>query len=114
LLRKPGAGAAPSDSTERALQKRLTVSVPVGLLPLTFLWSLVYFVAGAPTSAAIPRLYTIVAPINTAVFAWTRNLALYRFRSVPKCCCSTSCQRICEPRGKIKSRGPTNWRFGTY
>ena len=71
-------GTAPSDSTERALQKRLTVSLSVGLLPLTLLWSVVYFAAGAPYSAAIPGLYTIVAPINTAVFAWTRNLALYR------------------------------------
>ncbi len=71
-------GAAPSDSPESALQKRLTVSLSVGLLPLTLLWSVVYFAAGAPTSAAIPGLYTIIAPINTAVFAWMRNLALYR------------------------------------
>ena len=71
-------GAAPSDSPESALQKRLTVSLSVGLLPLTLLWSVVYFAAGAPTSAVIPGLYTIIAPINTAVFAWMRNLALYR------------------------------------
>lgn len=72
-------GAAPTDSTERALQKRLVVSLSVGLLPLTFLWSVVYFAAGAPLSAAVPGLYTVIAPINTAVFAWTRNLVFYRF-----------------------------------
>jgi adenylate cyclase len=72
-------GAAPSDSSELALQKHLIVSLSVGLLPLTFLWSVIYFIAGAPLSAAIPGLYTLIAPINTAVFAWTRNLVVYRF-----------------------------------
>jgi adenylate cyclase len=72
-------GAAPTDSTELALQKRLIVSLSVGLLPLTLGWSAVYFAAGAPLSAAVPGLYTLVAPINTAAFAWTRNLAFYRF-----------------------------------
>jgi adenylate cyclase len=72
-------GAAPTDSPERALQKRLIVSLSVGLLPLTLLWSVIYFAAGAPLSAAIPGLYTIIAPINTAAFAWTRSLAVYRF-----------------------------------
>jgi adenylate cyclase len=72
-------GAAPTDSSELALQKRLIVSLSLGLLPLTLLWSIIYFAAGAPLSATIPGLYTIIAPINTAVFAWTRNLVVYRF-----------------------------------
>jgi adenylate cyclase len=72
-------GPALTDDAERALQKRLIVSLSVGLLPLTFLWSVIYFSAGAPLSAAMPGLYTIIAPINTAVFARTRNLAVYRF-----------------------------------
>jgi adenylate cyclase len=72
-------GAASSDSTELALQKRLMVWLSVGLLPLTFLWGVAYAVAGASLSAAIPISYTIIAPINTAVFARTRNLAAYRF-----------------------------------
>ena len=46
---------------------------------MTFLWSVIYFAAGAPLSAAIPGLYTVIAPINTTVFAWTRNLVVYRF-----------------------------------
>jgi adenylate cyclase len=72
-------GVAPTDSAELALQERLIVSLSVGLLPLTFLWSVIYFAAGAPLSAAIPGLYMIIAPINTAVFAWNRNLVVYRF-----------------------------------
>ena len=72
-------GAARTDSSELALQKRLIVSLSLGLLPLTVLWSVIYFAAGAPLSAAIPGLYTIIAPINTAFFAWTRNLVVYRF-----------------------------------
>ena len=72
-------GAAPTNSTELALQERLIVSLSVGLLPLTFLWSVIYLAAGAPLSAAIPGLYMIIAPINTAVFAWNRNLVVYRF-----------------------------------
>jgi adenylate cyclase len=72
-------GATATDSAELALQKRLIVSLSAGLLPLTFLWSVIYFAAGAPLSAGIPGLYMIIAPINTAVFAWNRNLIVYRF-----------------------------------
>jgi guanylate cyclase len=72
-------GATATDSAELALQKRLIVSLSVGLLPLTFLWSVIYFAAGAPLSAAIPGLYMIIAPVSTAVFAWNRNLIVYRF-----------------------------------
>ena len=70
---------APTDSAEIALQKRLIVSLSLGLLPLTLLWSVIYFAAGAPLSAAVPGLYMIIAPINAAVFAWNRNLVVYRF-----------------------------------
>jgi adenylate cyclase len=72
-------GAAPSDSTEIALQKRLTVLLSIGLLPFTVLWSAIYVAAGVPLSGAIPALYSLVTPINTLVFAWTRNLNVYRF-----------------------------------
>ena len=72
-------GADPGDSPENLLQKRLTVALCVGTLPLTIGWSLIYFAAGAPLAAAIPGFYSLFTPINTAVFAWTRNLALYRF-----------------------------------
>jgi adenylate cyclase len=72
-------GAAPSDSTDIALQKRLTVLLSVGLLPFTVLWSAIYVAAGVPLSGAIPALYSLVTPINTLLFAWTRNLNIYRF-----------------------------------
>ena len=72
-------GADPTDTTETALQKRLMVALSVGLLPLTFLWSVIYFAAGVPLSAAIPAIYTAVTPANTLLFSWTRNLGFYRF-----------------------------------
>ena len=72
-------GADPTDGAETALQKRLMVALSVGLLPLTFLWSVIYLVAGVPLSAAIPAIYTAVAPVNTLLFSRTRNLGFYRF-----------------------------------
>jgi len=72
-------GAAPTDSSDIALQKRLTVLLSVGLLPFTLLWSAIYVAAGAPLPAAVPALYTLVTPVNTLVFAWSRNLGVYRF-----------------------------------
>jgi len=72
-------GADPTDGSDTALQKRLMVALSVGLLPLTLLWSVIYFVAGVPFSAAIPAIYTAATPVNTLLFAWTRNLGFYRF-----------------------------------
>jgi adenylate cyclase len=72
-------GADPADSNDTALQKRLVVALSAGILPLTILWSLVYLAAGVPLAAAVPGSYSIFTPINTAIFAWTRNLRFYRF-----------------------------------
>jgi len=80
LLDRAGrVGFDPIDSNETALQKRLAVSLFVGTLPLTVLWSAIYFAAGTPLSAAIPGFYSVITPINTMVFARTRNLGFYRF-----------------------------------
>ena len=72
-------GIDPADGNEVALHKRLIVVLCVGTLPLTALWSAIYLAAGVPLAAAIPAFYTAFTPINTALFAWTRNLGLYRF-----------------------------------
>ena len=72
-------GVDPTDSDETALQKRLVVVLCVGTLPLTVLWSAIYLAVGVPLAAAIPGFYSIITPINTAIFAWTRNLGFYRF-----------------------------------
>lgn len=72
-------GADPADSNETALQKRLAVVLCVGTLPLTIMWSAIYLLAGVPVAAAIPAFYSILTPVNTAFFAWTRNLEFYRF-----------------------------------
>ncbi len=72
-------GLDTSDSDETALQKRLVVLLCVGTLPLTMLWSAIYLAAGVPLAAAIPGFYSIITPINTVMFAWTRSLGFYRF-----------------------------------
>src|ERR1700727_2746244 len=72
-------GLDPSDSEETALRKRLAVVLCAATLPLTVLWSAIYLAAGAPLAASIPAFYSVVTPINTAIFARTRNLSVYRF-----------------------------------
>ncbi|BBZ12325.1 adenylate/guanylate cyclase domain-containing protein [Mycobacterium branderi] len=71
-------GALATDTNETALQKRLTVMLCAGTLPLTALWSVIYLQMHVPLAAVIPAFYTFVTPLNTAVFAWTRNLEFYR------------------------------------
>jgi adenylate cyclase len=72
-------GVDTSDSDETALRKRLAVVLCAGTLPLTLLWSAIYLAVGAPVTAAIPGFYTAFTPINTAIFARTRNFRFYRF-----------------------------------
>jgi adenylate cyclase len=72
-------GIDTSDSDETALRKRLAVVLCAGTLPLTLLWSAIYLAIGAPVTAAIPGFYTAFTPINTAIFARTRNFRFYRF-----------------------------------
>jgi adenylate cyclase len=72
-------GVDTSDSDETALRKRLAVVLCAGTLPLTLLWSMIYLAVGAPIAAAIPGFYTAFTPINTAIFARTRNFRFYRF-----------------------------------
>jgi adenylate cyclase len=72
-------GADPLESGDAALQRLVMVLLAVGTLPLTILWSVIYLAAGAPLAAAAPAVYSVVTPINTALFGWTRNFRLYRF-----------------------------------
>jgi len=72
-------GADVRESSDVALQRQLLVLLSVGTLPMTALWAAIYFVAGAPVAAAVPATYTVVAPINTLIFSYTRNLRVYRF-----------------------------------
>jgi len=71
-------GSDTSDSDETALRKRLAVVLCAGTLPLTLLWSAIYLAVDAPIAAAIPAFYTAFTPINTAIFAHTRNFRFYR------------------------------------
>jgi guanylate cyclase len=72
-------GLDPSDNDEITLRKRLAVVLCAGTLPFTVLWSAIYLAVGAPLAAAIPGLYSVITPINTAIFARSRNLGVYRF-----------------------------------
>ena len=60
-----GSASTPRESSDAALQKRLLVLMSVGILPMTILWSVTYFAAGAPLAAAAPAVYSVVTPINT-------------------------------------------------
>ena len=75
----PGIGLDVADSDETALRKRLAVALCAGTLPFTLLWSATYLMVGAPLAATIPGFYSVFTPINTAVFARTRNFGVYRF-----------------------------------
>jgi adenylate cyclase len=72
-------GANVGDSDETALRKRLAVVLCAGTLPFTVLWSAIYLAVGAPLAAAIPGFYSVFTPINTALYARTRNFGIYRF-----------------------------------
>jgi guanylate cyclase len=67
------------DNDETALRKRVAVVLFGGTLPLTVAWSATYLAVGAPRAAAIPAFYSIFTPINTFIFARTRNLEIFRF-----------------------------------
>ena len=72
-------GVDPAESGDARLQRRLLVIMSVGTLPLTVLWSIVYFEAGAPLAAVAPAVYSVVTPINTVLLQRTRNFGVYRF-----------------------------------
>ena len=57
---------------------RLLVLASVGTHPLTVLWSVIYFAAGAPLAASAPAVYSLITPMNTALLGWSRNFRLYR------------------------------------
>lgn len=67
------------DNDETALRKRVAVVLFGGTVPLTIAWSAIYLAVGAPLAAAVPGFYSVITPINTLIFAHTRNLGIYRF-----------------------------------
>ena len=67
------------DNDETALRKRVAVVLFGGTFPLTIAWSAIYLAVGAPLAAAVPGFYSVITPINTLIFAHTRNLGIYRF-----------------------------------
>jgi hypothetical protein len=78
-------GSDPADGPEVALQKRLVLVLTLLPAPAGFAWGLIYIAAGATLPGIIPEGYFFVALANTALFAVTRNLALYRFSQLLSC-----------------------------
>jgi adenylate cyclase len=72
-------GSDPSDSEDIALQKRLAVALSLAIVPLALVWSAIYLAANVPLAASIPGTYVLLAPVNTVIFALSRNIRLYRF-----------------------------------
>jgi hypothetical protein len=64
------------DSDETAVQKRLTVVLCVGILPLTMLLTAIYLAAGVPLAAAIPGFYSAITPLNTALYVDSQSRLL--------------------------------------
>jgi adenylate cyclase len=67
------------DDDETALRKRVAVVLFGGTLPPTLAWSATYLAVGVPRAAAIPAFYSVFTPVNTLIFARTRNLEIFRF-----------------------------------
>jgi hypothetical protein len=55
-------GAAPVDSNETALQRRLAVVLCAGTLPFTVLWSGIYLLAGVPHRRRDPGILFSLHP----------------------------------------------------
>ncbi|HZP18684.1 MAG TPA: adenylate/guanylate cyclase domain-containing protein [Bauldia sp.] len=72
-------GSDPRDAHDIALQKRLVLVLTLMPAPAGLLWGIAYIIAGATLPGLIPTVYFFIALANTAAFAVTRNLALYRF-----------------------------------
>jgi adenylate cyclase len=70
-------GADPRDSPDATLQKQVAVVLCAGTLPLTALWS-------AICRSRAPYPPSLFTPLNTALFARTRNnVGFYRFSQLP-------------------------------
>lgn len=79
VARAVSVGIDPADSNDIVLQKQLTVALSLVIVPLAIFWGGVYLAVGAPVSAAITLSYSVITPITTTVFAFTRHLGFYRF-----------------------------------
>lgn len=70
-------GADPADDEDTRLRKILLVSAALIIVPISVIWGSLYWIAGAPASAAIPWAYTVISILGLAAFAATRRYAWF-------------------------------------
>jgi guanylate cyclase len=71
-------GADPRDTDELRLRKTVLTAFIISFWPLPIVWSIVYLAYGEVPAAAIPFAYDVIALASLAVFAATRQFALFR------------------------------------
>lgn len=75
LARLATVGALPTDDQEKRLQKALLVLLAIVILPVSFVWAVLYLALGAWTGW-IAVLYAVISIASIALFARTRNFDL--------------------------------------
>jgi guanylate cyclase len=76
LERLAGIGALPTDDEETRLLKALTVLIAIVILPIAFVWAVLYLALGAWTGW-VAVVYAVVSIASMALFARTRNYELF-------------------------------------
>jgi adenylate cyclase len=71
-------GADPRDTADERFRRRLLVGVALVILPIAFVWGLLYWVIGERWVALTPWAYLAGSAISIAVFARTRSFAFLR------------------------------------
>ncbi|HYZ10335.1 MAG TPA: adenylate/guanylate cyclase domain-containing protein [Actinomycetota bacterium] len=71
-------GADDADSTDLRFRKRLLVGIALVILPVAFLWGLLYWVIGEEAVALTPWAYVSGSILSLAVFARSRNFPFLR------------------------------------
>ena len=72
-------GAAPDDSDETRLRKRLLVASVFLILPAGLIWGAVYLLFGETTAGFLPLLYALLSLLNLLLFSRTRRYETFRF-----------------------------------
>ena len=71
-------GADPDDAPELRGRKALLVGISLMVLPAGVLWGALYWIFDEPVAALFPWAYVVASAACIAVFAWTRNFAVFR------------------------------------
>jgi hypothetical protein len=71
-------GADPRETADERFRKRLLVGVALIILPIGFVWGVLYWIIGEHEVALTPWAYVTGSAISLAVFARTRSFAFLR------------------------------------